>query len=188
MCIRDRNLAVELGSNFADKIGRQNRATKAADFIVRLSSALVIKANKTVSIRLICNQHKVTYVVFLLLQQLFPLFPLRLSPLLFQLLYFGQFLLLQRLSCRQLQYHQRHVCRQELTTQRMLANWPNVKQQKQRHWLHHRVQTGFRCLKACTRIFFSFLDCFLSAFRVWRRVTYVENIAICNTRSLFTEV
>ena len=33
------NLAVELGSNFAEKIGPQNRAIKSADFIVRLSSA-----------------------------------------------------------------------------------------------------------------------------------------------------
>ena len=34
------NLAVDLGSNFTEKIGRLNRATKSVDFIVHLSSAL----------------------------------------------------------------------------------------------------------------------------------------------------
>ena len=42
------------------------------------------------------------------------------------------------------------------------------------------IHTGFPCLKACMRIFFSFLVSFLWAFRVWRRVTYVENMAPCN--------
>ena len=47
--------------------------------------------------------------MFFLLHQLFTLFELQLSLLLFQLLYFGQFLLPQRLSRRQLQHYQVHT-------------------------------------------------------------------------------
>jgi len=46
-----------------------------------------------------------------------------------------------------------------------------------------KIQTGFPCLKACTRIFFSFLASFLWAFLVWRRVMYVENMTITQFNS-----